>query len=261
MAVVLGPTFLEQPIEYRIDRINGNTVTRTWVGPKVYLDLIANAETPFAESMVCTGRGATYTLVARYINVHSGESGEIPTETQELDTAPVQQSIFFNPTFQALTAASQMLVRKVVDNRETRADAEAVFDTAVALGQMTAGEKTLALKAFDLIVMGAESYETHAFTLNRVRTASRKYPGSLTLTKAGSIWTTAELNLYVGNPLLFALPDLTLTAEETAKNLFAGWRQIACRVSDTSTGSRQMIEQWQLAKWSLDLYVRQDTIP
>lgn len=263
MGVMLGdtPLPLEQPVDYRFDRINGTTYTRTWVGAKAYIDVIAAAEADFAEGIHVSGRGATYTLVARYTNPVEGPQGEVPSETQELDTAAIQQSIFFNPYFQVLSAHGQMLVRKVFDNRETRTDALTVFDAALAVGEVNGIERPLMEEAYDLMVMGAESYETHAFTLTRTRTASRQYTGTLTLTKIGSLWTTAELANYVGNPLLFVVPSLSLTVEETDKNLFAGWRQTMCRVSDTAVGSRQMIEQWQLAKWSLLLYARQNSIP
>jgi hypothetical protein len=267
MAVILGPIPQEQPLEYKIQRVDGTSYVRTWVGPKATLDTIASVEKFLAESIGLTGRGATYTLVARYSHLSAADgTTEEPNETQEIDTDLVPQSIFLNETFQALSAASQLLVRKTIDNRETRADSMTVFDIAVAANEMTQLERPLAEEAWDLLAAGTESFENHAYVLRRSRMASRRFTGTISgiengkliLNKIGRIWTTTELATHVGNPLLFDVPALEITQAETAKNLFAGWRQTVCRVTDTANGSRSLQEEWKLAKWSLHLYRRQN---
>lgn len=253
--LILGPSPQEQTLEYRIQRISSVEYTRTWIGPKAQLDTIAATEKLYAETVALTANGAICTLTCRYINGTDPEGdGEVPEETQEIDTAQVQQSIFHNKTFQALTSASQFLVRKTFENNEKRADALTVFSIAVAAAEMTSTEQALAIKAFDLLSMGTDSFENYGYVLTRTRKASRRYTGAIDLTRINKLWTTADVATYVANPLLFAVPDLTCTTEETAKGLLPRWRMSVCSVTDSSDGSRVMREQWQLAKWSSDLY-------
>lgn len=259
--VTLGPTYQEQQLEYRLDRINAVTYTRSWIGPKATLDAIAAVEKVYAESVELRPEknNGVCTLVARYVNgTDSGAAGEIPVESQEIDTAAVQQSIFLNPAFQVLTPAEQVAVRAAFEKPLTR---DAAFD-AFKLGRAAEPEITavtsphlvLAQQAFDHMVMGAETFDNYYYVLNRTRKCSRRYTGKLDLTRINKLWTTDELHGYTGNALLFDVPTLTCTTDETAKGLVARWRMSTCRVNDVSDGSRQMNETWQLAKWSSVLY-------
>jgi hypothetical protein len=246
MAVILGtaPAF-EQPIEYHIDRVNGNEYTRTWKGAKQTIDAIAAFESLLAESVHVTGEGGTYTLVARYA---TGLNVDLPVESQELEVQLMQQSILLNPTFTRLSAAAQALVRQQFDNRTTREGAITAFQSLNLL------ERPLAIKAYDLMVVGAESFENYAFVLLRTRTCSRRFSGKLDLTRINKIWSTEHLVAYTGNPILFDVPNLELTPEQIMNNLVAGWRQNVLRVIDVANGARHLVEQWVLAAWSRDLY-------
>lgn len=263
-AVVIGPVPLEQPIEYRVSRVDGLTYTRTWIGPYFAIERVRLIEQRYAESMEVRSKGAVYTLVGRYAQSEPGKA-EIPTETQELDTEIAQQSIFLNPKFQVLLPQEQQIVQAVFDTqRDTvvsdppaiAGDYASPYLAGVARIQNAtdASRWSLAIAAYDLLLMGSQSWENYSFVLNRTRSASRRYSGKINLSNIGKVCTTADLVKYTGNALLFTTPDLTLTTAETSKNLMAGWRLRVCRVSDTANGSRQMIEQWLLGKHSLDLY-------
>lgn len=243
--------YQEQQLEYHIDRVNSVSYTRTWRGPKTYLDAIALAEKFYAESIeLRSENNGVCTLVARYVNGTSSDgSGEVPTETHELDTAAVQQSIFMNENFQVLTAEEQLLVRKVFENQETRPDAITVLTAGVNPARLT-----LATNAYDLLVMGAESFENYGYVFTRTRKCSRRYSGKLETGNINKLWTTTQVADYTGTVLLFDVPSISVSSEETAKGLLARWRMSVCRVTDVSDGSRNMVEQWQLAKWSSYLY-------
>lgn len=257
--ITLGPLPQEQKVKWRIDRTSGSSYRRTWYGTELQLKLIAQAETLFAEtSEFDPGSGGRCTLVCSYVNQIGPNDPEVARETQEIDTEPVQQSILLSPAFQALDAREQLLLRKVFENQETYEDALLVFGAPAVAGVTQGGinpvRYALAVEAYNLMIMGAESFDNYAFALKRTRSVSRRYPGELDLTSINTLWTTAQLVAYTGNPTLFEVPSLTLTADETVKNLFAGWRMKGCRVADVSDGSRQMVEEWQLAKWSRRLY-------
>lgn len=261
MAYYLGRLPQEQKVRWRIDRVNGSSYRRTWFGTEIQLKLIAQIEKAFAESIEFdTDPKGACTLVATYANKGTGVGQvEVPQETQELDTEAIQQSIFLNSRFQSLDQREQLLIRKVFENNETREDALLVLKAPIIPfeGQYIGGVRpfnwALAIKAFDLLNT-TENYENHAFVLTRTRKVSRTYPGTLSLDAIGTLWTTEQLVTYTGNPTLFEVPSITLNAQEAFKNLFAGWRMKQCRVTDVADGSRQMVEQWVLAKWSRDLY-------
>lgn len=246
--------YLEQPLRYRLSRISGDEYTRTWVGRQAEIDAIAAAEEPYAEDVEVTGKGATYTCVARYAYDPTG-GAEIPEESQEIDTEAVQQSIFTNPTFRVLPVET---VHAVEQAFETKKDGATGYQDGIdAINATTANTtyQNLAKAAYDLLLEGAENYENYQFVMNRTRTVSSTYSTSqIDLSTIAKLYTTGQLVAITGNPLLWNVPSVTLTAEETAKNLFAGWRKRVCRVQIVSTGQRQMIEQWALAKWSLYLY-------
>lgn len=253
--VVLGPFPLEQPLTYRVDRTNGFTYTRTWIGPRLSIERIRLVEQRFAESMEVTAQGAIYTLVARYAQSVPGQA-EIPTETQDLDAEIVQQNVLLHPYFQPLTPSDQNAVRSAFQSGMKRSDVITTFTSGG--GPVDAisspGNLTLATQAYDLMINGTESYENHIFVLNRTRTASRRYAGKLNLSNIGKVCTTANLVKYTGNGLLFDTPDLSVTSDEAAKSMIAGWRLRICRCVDKSNGSREMTEQWVLAKHSSLLY-------
>jgi hypothetical protein len=262
MAYYLGPLPQEQRVRWRIDRANPSSYRRTWFGTETQLKLIAAIEQRFAETLEFDSdpKGAC-TLSATYVNKTVLNGGaEVAKETQELDTEAIQQSIFLNKTFQALDAREQLLIRKVFENQETRTDALTVLRAPLVIvnGDVVGGIRpaffAMAVRAYDLMVAGTEHFENYSFVLTRTRNVSRRYPGTLDLGNINTIWNTDQLVSYVQNPTLFEVPSLQLTPSEAAKNLSAGWRMKQCRVTDVSDGSRNMIEQWQLAKWSRDLY-------
>jgi hypothetical protein len=249
--MVIGTSPLEQPLRYILSRVNGNTYEKTWIGHKAAIDLLAANEAPFAETIDVQGRGATYTLKATYAYNRTAGT-EIINETQEIDTESVQQSVFTNPTFRGLPSDVVYKVRAAFENKLTDS---AGYTTATGSFSTDPTIQALAVKAFNLLLDGAESWENFTFVITRTRSVSRVYAASqIDLSTINKLFTTAQLTAITGNPLLWTIPTLTLTTDEVAKNLFSGWRKKICRVQDVSNGSRAMVEQWQLAKWSKDLY-------
>ena len=248
MPTLLGDESHDQPLTWRIDR-QGSTMTKTVWGIRSKLELIAMAEKQFAESIEFKGGHGKSELTLTYARSPISGDAEVPEETQELDTEAVQQSLFLNKTFQPLIAEEQMAVRQAFDQQKTRAEAITHFGEHV-----DAGRQALALRAWDLMVMGTENFENYSFVLTRQRVCSRRWPGTVDLNSINKLWTTATLADYVQNPLLFAVPSLTLTADQTAKSLVGKWRQKVCRVSDSANGNRVINEVWQLAAWASDLY-------
>lgn len=261
--VVLGPTYQEQQLSYQLTRINATNYRRSWTGPKAVLDTIAAVEKAFAESIDLRPgpNNGVCTLEALYVNVVSGI--EVPEETQELDTRLEQQSIFANKKFQILPAALVQTVRTENENPRASTGTETSHDLAFLeierVANITDPTGTLthaatAKTAFDLLQYGSDSYEISYYILTRSRRCSRRYSGFLNLSNANKVWTTAQLVDYVGNPLLFSVPSLTVTAEEADHNISAGWKQTVLRVADDATGARVLLESWTLAKYSMDLY-------
>lgn len=253
MAVtILGTHPQIQGVNYSINRIDATTYEIRWIGTLSDINTILASEASYAEGFTIVAEGSVYTLIGRYVNAGNGSSAGTPIVTLELETGSLQQSIFLNPTFQELTEEEVYKIREVFDSRPaTRGAAQTAMNVA---GGVTSANLALAMKAYDLMSAGAESFELHSYIITRTQTADRRYSTALTTNTIDLLWSSAQLSTYVGSPHLFAVPSLTLTAKETAKNLFAGWRQMVCRVIDHSNGSRQMVEQWQLAKWSQDLY-------
>lgn len=262
--VTLGQLPQEQKVTWRIDRVNGDSYRRTWFGSENQLKLIAAVERRFAESLDFTSDGGRCTLVGNYQNRSGKTEAEVARESQEIDTESLHQHIFSNKTFQPLTPSEQNLLRKIVENNETYADAMTVImappvQVITAAGLVEAGgvakaRQALAIRAYNLLIRGDENFENPAYILNRTRSVSRSYPGVLRLDWNNTLWTTDQLVTYSGNPTLFEVPSLTITYDEAVKRLFPSWRMTLCRVTDVSDGTRQMIEQWKLAKWSRDLY-------
>lgn len=261
--VTLGPLPQEQKVRWRIDRVSGASYKRTWFGTENQLKLIAQVERTFAESIdFDPGDGGKSTLVATYANQAGISDPEVARETQELDTEVLNQSLFHNETFQPLLPREQVLIRKVFENQESEADAMLILQAPQVIvdgqleGGVWPGRLALAIRAYYLLVKGAESFENTTFSFTRTRTVSRRYPGVLNLDAVNTLWTTDELVAYTGNPLLFEVPSITLTPDEALNpvQLFPGWRMKLCKVTDVADGSRQMVEQWALAKWARDYY-------
>src|ERR1041385_8003802 len=211
--ITLGPLPLEQKVKWRIDRTSGSSYRRTWYGTELELKLIGQAEALFAETIEFDpGNGGRCTLVCTYVNQTGPNDPEVARETQEIDTESLQQSIFFNSSFQALTPREQLLIRKVFENQETYADALLVFSAPAVPGQTQGGidptRYALAVEAYNLMIMGAENFENYAFALKRTRAVSRRYPGELDLSLINTLWTTEQLVAYTGNPTLFEVPTL-----------------------------------------------------
>lgn len=258
MALVIGTTPLEQPISYNIDRINGSQYQRTWIGPVGLINALAASEQTIAESVRVDVSGATATLRAVYGRAIDG-SEEVPVETQELDTESLSQSIFLNSTFQALPVGIIDGIRRLHEDPPEATASKTSYQLSIELLQqavnLTDSTKwDLARRAFDLLRNGTESFELHSFVLTRTRTVSRQYSQKVSLADLDKIFTTQQLVIVTGNPVLFDVPSLALTADEQFKNLMAGWRKKVARVHDVANGTRQVLEVWQLAKWSLDLY-------
>jgi hypothetical protein len=255
---------LEQRLSYSVSRVNGRSYTRTWVGHPSSIDAIALVEEPLAEEINVKTDGAVSTLTARYARPQNGKA-EVPLETQELDTEAVQQPIFLNDTFASLTQDVVAEIRKQYETKPTVADKTKNTYTAAldAIAKVTkayeVGTSTavfdLANKAFDLLQEGTENFENFSWILTRTRTVSRQYKTTkIEIQDINKIFTTEELAAMVNNLLLFDVPSLVLTADDTRRRRFAGWRKKLAKVTDVANGQRQMIETWQLAKWSLDLY-------
>lgn len=249
-----------QGFAYNIERVNGRSYERTWIGPVgPGIDGIRIAEEPLAESVRYKEDGAIATLTCRYAYSPNGVT-EVPQETQELDTDAIQQHIFLNETFSALTAEIQHAILKETESKQSNSTNSSGYRSALnniskacSLAGLP-GLTSIANTAFDLLMSGTESFETYSFTLNRTRTVSRRYSTKISLSDINKVFNTEQLVATVGNPLLFDVPTVALTSAEGGKRLMAGWRKKACRVVDVANGTRQMVEVWQLAKWSLNLY-------
>lgn len=256
--VVIGNSPLEQPLSYKVERAKGYTYRRTWIGHKTAIEGIYATEKNLAESAEVThDGGGRYTLIATY-SFAPGDT-ETPLETQELDTEIVAQSIFLNETFRALPEKVVNAVRENFENKPqdntTGSYLKALANIALVCVSGTGGAQyALAKDAYDLLVAGTESFENYSFTMTRTRTCSRQYSQKIPLSDINKVFTTAQLVTVTGNPLLWDVPSLTLTTDEASKPLMAGWRKKTCRVQDVANGQRQMIEVWQLAKWSTRLY-------
>lgn len=257
---ILGPKVQEQGLAQYSSITTGNQLTRTWIGELGSLQAIFLQETQFAESIRLDADGPTGTLVANYSRPAPGQV-EIPQDTMELDCEELTQSIFVNAYFVGLHHDTIKEIRKQYEQHpdSNPNDTDGSYGAALTEINKVAGkygptEVVKADDAFQFLTLQNDSFYNYAFTLNWTRTVSRFYPTNIDLADMNAIFGTAKLVARTGNPKLFDVPPLTLTADDSAKGLVAGWRKRACKVSYLANGKMQLVQSWMLAKWNSKLY-------
>lgn len=101
---------------------------------------------------------------------------------------------------------------------------------------------------FALMVKGVRQFTTTQWVLRKTVTAPRTYPNQVSLAGIGELWTSAQIT-GIPNSVLF---DISQIPAPTVPSAFLwSWLKKSPRVSRTSSGRFQMIEEWWLDAWSL----------
>lgn len=226
-----------------------------WDGPRPVLEGMLGQISVYADQVNFKSKGATARIQARYSGPRAGIT-EVPSETVELDTASTPISIYSAPRYAGLGTEIIKVVKVAVENSNPYkldyGDIEEAINLKYGAASPSKGPKlALALELYTYAVHGQDSFFFPVHTVTRTRTVSRRYSTKIDQADVNKVFTTQQLSTLLGTQLLFAVPSLVLTAEEANIGLQVGWRKSLLRVNDAANRQRQMVETWELAKWTL----------
>lgn len=230
---------------------SGQSFTMTWDGPRPMVEQLVSLVQVAADEVHFRSEGAYAKITASYSGPRAGVT-EIPTTSVELDTGMTTIPLETAPRYAAIPLTVLKAVKSAVDNT-ANSETEDLLEIEVAaasLGAPGAAIVNLAKELYRYLVRGHDDFKQPVQTVTRSRMVSRRYSTKIDQADVNKIFTTAQLEQVVGSNLLFDVPSLELSADETAIGIRAGWRKTQLRVVDSTNRQRQMVEVWELWKWT-----------
>jgi hypothetical protein len=246
--------FYEQPPRLKWDTVSGYTFERKWEGRADFMGFGFNGFIAGAQQAEFSAEGCKGTVIARYGNAAYDGSVEVPAITFTLRVEEITQSIFKHPNFSFLNSD---VIKAIHTARDGATDYQA---SAKTIETMAGGPGTpasiAALTAFGLLLRGDESYAvSQSYTLTMTRTSSSGFKLKLIFANDGKIFTSKQLSTYTGTSLPWSVPQsYNDPLAPAAFSIIFGWRKRGSEVSIMPNGNVQLNEQWQSARWSLQLY-------
>ncbi len=245
-ASATGP--LEQGINYNISS-DGPYWVRTWIGASSQIAALVDLASLNAESVQFNNEAPKATLIARYAR-HPLTGAESVQSKIEIKTEVIPQNVWLAPAYIGLPQSVIKTVVRVFENNTVYTDAVA----EIAASAVSDHDFSLAQELYNLMIMGELHFESFTSSLTFTRIVSRYYSIRTSREELGKVFSTDQVAAYIGDPILFDVPSLTVTADETAKFLVAGWRKRLADVNAVAGGSRTIVENWTLAKWNSKVY-------
>jgi hypothetical protein len=246
MIVVTGnPVPIEKLEEVDIGP-SGMSYTIGIEGVKLFVEEMLGFYAMHATDIAYRANGATAKITARYAGPAPGVT-EVPLDTISLKTSEIQQALYKNARYASLHPGTIDVIRRAVLSDEEYSDKlDKIYASANAHG--TSGP--LAQELFDWLLAGTDSYQVCVRTITRTRTVSQRFDRKVAQADMDKLFTPEQLATYLGSGIPFTVPTLTLNAAEIALGLIVAWRKFMCDCDDTAGGQGQLVEAWQLAKWS-----------
>lgn len=244
-------------LEYNSDA-NGQTYSLGASGAAAFVEPLLAGFILKASSVNYRLDGALAHITARYAGPRPGTT-EVPKNSLSLKTTEQTLLLYANKRYAGLPQSVVKAVRAAVDDTSmTHADGRAAINAAVLLTTSdptaAAAMTLLAIELFDWILNGSDSFQTTLRTITRTQYVSQNYSVALSQADMELIFSVIQLATVLGTALPFAVPAITLTADEIAKGYIVGWRKTQCDVEDTANYQRTLVESWTLAKWSGNHY-------
>jgi hypothetical protein len=263
-ASATGP--LEQGIDYTISS-DGPFWVRTWVGAASQIAVLVPTASINAESIYFRNQAPLAILTARYAR-HPLTGAESVQNKIEIRTEMITQSVFLAPAYIGIPNSVKKVIQTLFENATPAEDTGT--GTVLVLGaysQIIAAcanakpnsytsdaNKALAREVYDLMVGGTTHFEICTSSLTLTRIVSRYYSLKTARTDLDQVFSTAQVSGYIGDPVLFDVPSITVSDDETKLNLIPGWRKRLADINGVAGGSRTIVENWELAKWNKKLY-------
>ena len=246
--------FWEQPRRVKFDAVTGYQWERRWEGRADVLNSAFGALSQGTQQAEYSAEGCKGTVIARYGATAFDGSTEVPTMSFTLRVEEITQSIFKHPNFSFLGSD---VIKAIHVARDSSADYQTSAKTIETLaGGPGTPASIAALTAFGLMLRGDESYAVaQSYSISMTRTSSRGFPLNLNFANDGHIFTSAQLSSYTGTGLPWSVPQSYNDPLAPAGfSIIFGWRKRGSEVSIMPNGNIQLNEQWQSARWSLQLY-------
>jgi hypothetical protein len=264
-----GP--LEQGIDYTISS-DGPFWVRTWIGAASQIAVLVPVAAINAESIQFRNEAPKAILTARYARhpITGAESVQNHIEIKsEIETA----SLFVVPAYAGIPKSVKQIIQKVFDEQLpvrdfTDSTANPPVTTPGVVSVITQACKqapdvndpgtpcdpALSLELYSLMVGGTLHFEVYSTSLTFTRIVSRYFSTKLSRDDIGQLFSTAQVAAYIGDPILFDVPSLTITDAETALGFVPSWRKRLADINAIAGGSRTMVENWSLNKWNKKIY-------
>ena len=153
----------------------------------------------------------------------------------ELDGNDIVKDIWEHPDLSALSYSVTAELKKQVNNWDSGVD------------WTVANLDNVAVQWFSLMVKGVRQFTTTQWVLRKTVTAPQTYPNQVSLSGVGELWTSAQIT-GIPSDVLFDISQIPAPTLPVA--FLWSWLKKSPRVSRTSSGRFQMIEEWWLDGWS-----------
>lgn len=254
MPVVVGSGPVEKRVSFTLTR-QSNTFIRRWEGEAAAVYALTLVASIGAESVHYEPEhnGATAVLTAVYHQDPSNPA-ETPVRTNEIDTELISQSILISPKYVGIPASVRKAIRTVAEDGSTYLEATNAIATAINLIAGGTDMNDLAVEVLGKMLSGEDEFQTFTNVLYSTRYVSEFYSTKEDLSDTNLLFSTSQVASKIGDCVVFDVPDLVLLPTESAAHFVSAWRKKTTRIARRADGSREIVEQWELAKWDKDIY-------
>lgn len=235
-----GPYLRKTEPVYR--RGVGWATRHTYEGTNVAIRAAIPLWTPDAESIELDLSGPTGTAVVVYARDVEGNpdpavSPEAESETTwELDGNEVVKDLFEHPDVASLSQSVVATLKEQLNN----------FDSGVTVDLSSLSSVNQGW--FALLIKGVRQFTSVQWVLRKTVTVPRTYPNQVSLTGVNQLWTPTQIT-GIPSSVLFDINQIE-EPSNIPSAFFWSWLKKSPRVSRSSNGRFQMVEEWWLDAWS-----------